>query len=53
VKGLVGRARRINRLALGAAVGIVAVFVVISGFALGLIALIDTSQSQAKVLAEN
>jgi two-component system sensor histidine kinase/response regulator len=45
--------RRINRLTLSAALGIVAVFVAISSFSLGLIALVDTSQSQAKVLAEN
>ena len=45
--------RRINRLTLSAALGIVAVFVAISSFSLGLIALVDTSQGQAKVLAEN
>jgi signal transduction histidine kinase/CheY-like chemotaxis protein/HPt (histidine-containing phosphotransfer) domain-containing protein len=50
---LVARLRRINRIALSAAVGIVAVAVVISSFALGLMALIDTSQVQAKVLADN
>jgi two-component system, sensor histidine kinase and response regulator len=47
------RLRRINRIALSTAVGIVAIAVVISSFALGLMALIDTSQVQAKVLAEN
>jgi signal transduction histidine kinase/DNA-binding response OmpR family regulator len=45
--------RRINHIALSAAVAIVAVFVVISSFALGLMALIDTTQGQIKVLAEN
>ena len=47
------RLRRINRIALGAAVGIVAVFVVISSFTLGLFALIETNRVQARVLAEN
>ena len=45
--------RRINRLALGTALGIVAVVVVISSFTLGLWALLDASRVQAKVLAEN
>jgi signal transduction histidine kinase/CheY-like chemotaxis protein/HPt (histidine-containing phosphotransfer) domain-containing protein len=47
------RLRRINLIALGAAVAIVAVFVVVSSLALGLVALIDTSRVQAKLLAEN
>ncbi len=47
------RLRRINRLALGAAVGIVAAVIVISSFTLGLFALVATSRVQAKVLAEN
>ena len=45
--------RRINRLALVVAVAIVALFVVVSSLALSVIALIDTSRGQAKVLAEN
>jgi signal transduction histidine kinase/DNA-binding response OmpR family regulator len=45
--------RRINRLALGAAVSIVAVVVVVSSFGLGLLSLIDASRIQARVLAEN
>jgi signal transduction histidine kinase/CheY-like chemotaxis protein/HPt (histidine-containing phosphotransfer) domain-containing protein len=45
--------RRINRIALTTAVGIVALFVVVSSFALSLITLIDTTQGQAKVLADN
>jgi signal transduction histidine kinase/CheY-like chemotaxis protein/HPt (histidine-containing phosphotransfer) domain-containing protein len=47
------RLRSINRIALTAAVGVVAVIVVISSFALGLMGLIDSSRIQAKVLAEN
>ncbi len=45
--------RRINRMALITAVGIVTVVVIISSFALGLMALIDTTRVQARVLAEN
>ncbi len=45
--------RRINRIALGAAVGIVALMVVACSFTLGLWALVDSSRVQAKVLAEN
>ncbi len=45
--------RRINRLALGAAVGLVAVVVLLTSFALGLAALVETSRAQARVLAEN
>ena len=45
--------RRINRMALGAVVGIVAVIVMISSFSLGLLALIDASRVQSRVLAEN
>ena len=47
------RLRRINRIALGSAVGIVALFVVVSSFALGLIALVGAHRVQARVLAEN
>ena len=47
------RLRRINRLALGAAVSIVALIVVISSFTLGLLGLVDSSRVQARVLAEN
>ena len=45
--------RRINRIALAAAVAIVALFVVVSSLAFSVVALIDTSRSQAKLLAEN
>jgi signal transduction histidine kinase/CheY-like chemotaxis protein/HPt (histidine-containing phosphotransfer) domain-containing protein len=45
--------RRINRAALGVAVGIVAGVIVVSSFVLGLLALIDSSRVQARVLAEN
>jgi signal transduction histidine kinase len=45
--------RRINRLALGAAVGIVALVVAISSATLGLWAQADATEVQAKVLAEN
>ncbi|MDP1901000.1 MAG: response regulator [Rubrivivax sp.] len=45
--------RRINRLALAAAVGIVALVVVISSFSLGLLGLVQHSRAQARVLAEN
>ncbi len=45
--------RRINHMALGAAVGIVALVVVLSSFGLGLLSLIEASQIQARVLAEN
>ncbi len=47
------RVRRINRIALFTALGIAAVVFILSSFALGLAALIDTSHVQAKVLAEN
>jgi len=45
--------RNINRLALGAAVGILTLAVVISSFGLGLMSLTDASQIQARVLSEN
>ena len=45
--------RRINRFALGVAVGIVAFGVVVSSFTLGLWAKVDATRVQAKVLAEN
>jgi len=47
------RLRRINLIALSAAVFIVALVVVVCSLALGLTALIETSRVQAKVLAEN
>jgi two-component system sensor histidine kinase/response regulator len=45
--------RRINRMALSAVVGIVAVIVMICSFSLGLLALVDASRVQSRVLAEN
>ena len=45
--------RRINHSALGAALGIVALVVVISSFSLGLLGLADASRVQARVLSEN
>jgi signal transduction histidine kinase/CheY-like chemotaxis protein/HPt (histidine-containing phosphotransfer) domain-containing protein len=45
--------RRINRIALAAAMAIVALFVVVSSLALNVIALIDTTRGEAKVLADN
>ena len=45
--------RRINGIALAGAVGLVALMVAISSFSLGLWALTDSSQVQARVLAEN
>ncbi|MDE2628304.1 MAG: response regulator [Burkholderiales bacterium] len=45
--------RRINRIALSAAVGIVALVVVVSSFSLGLLTLANTSRVQARVLSEN
>jgi signal transduction histidine kinase/CheY-like chemotaxis protein/HPt (histidine-containing phosphotransfer) domain-containing protein len=47
------RIRRINRIALSTALGIVAMVFIMSSFALGLAALIDTSRVQVTVLAEN
>ena len=47
------RVRRISRIALATALGIVAVVFIMSSFALGLAALIDTSHVQAALLAEN
>jgi signal transduction histidine kinase/DNA-binding response OmpR family regulator/HPt (histidine-containing phosphotransfer) domain-containing protein len=47
------RLRRINRIALGAAVGIVAASVAITGLTVGLMALVDTNRVQSRVLAEN
>ena len=44
---------RINGLALSAAVGMVALVVVVSSFSLGLWALADASRVQARVLSEN
>ena len=45
--------RRINRVAVAAALSIVAVVIVISSFTLGLLRLVETSRVQARVLAEN
>ena len=45
--------RRINRLALVAAVAIIALIIMLGSIGLGLLALIETSRLQAKVLAEN
>jgi signal transduction histidine kinase/DNA-binding response OmpR family regulator len=45
--------RRISGIALGAALGIVAVVFIISSFVLGMMSLIDTTRVQARVLAEN
>jgi two-component system sensor histidine kinase/response regulator len=45
--------RRTNRIALGVAVGLGAVAVVITSFAMGLTSVIETSRVQAKVLSEN
>ena len=45
--------RRINRIALGAAVGIVTLVVVVSSFSLGLWTLADATRVQARVLSEN
>ncbi len=45
--------RRINGLALAAALGMVALVVVVSSFSLGLWALADASRVQARVLSEN
>ena len=50
---LAQRLRHLNDIALGSAVGIVALFVVVSSFTLGLMSLIDTHRAQARVLAEN
>jgi signal transduction histidine kinase/CheY-like chemotaxis protein/HPt (histidine-containing phosphotransfer) domain-containing protein len=47
------RVRRISRIALSTALGIMAVVFILSSFALGLAALIDTSRVQATVLAQN
>ena len=45
--------RRINHVALAAAVGIMELVVAISSFGLGMVSLIDASRIQARVLAEN
>ena len=47
------RLRHINRIALGAALAIVALTISLTHFTLGMIALIDTSRVQARILAEN
>jgi len=50
---LAARLRRLNGIALATAVGIVALFVVVSSFTMDLYQLIDTQRSQARVLADN
>ncbi len=47
------RVRRINSIALGWALGTVAVVFIISSFVLGVLSLIDTTRLQARLLAEN
>src|SRR5580658_6652374 len=47
------RLRRTNRITLCAAIAIVAVIIIASSFALGLFSLANTTQVQAKMLAEN
>jgi signal transduction histidine kinase/DNA-binding response OmpR family regulator/HPt (histidine-containing phosphotransfer) domain-containing protein len=47
------RLRRINRLALGAALAVVAAIIIAGNFALGLLTMIDLGRVQARVLAEN
>ena len=47
------RLRRVNRIALLTALGVVAVIILISSALLGLLALVDSSRVQARVLAEN
>src|SRR6202040_1566605 len=46
------RLRRINRVALGAAGGVLTLVIFTSSFALGLFTLIDPSRAQARVLAD-
>src|SRR5690606_11619253 len=48
-----GRLHRINRLTLGISLGMVAVLFVLSSGVLGLIAMLNTSRVQARILAEN
>jgi signal transduction histidine kinase/ActR/RegA family two-component response regulator len=50
---LAARLQRINRLTLGISLGLVAVMFVFSSCALGLIAMLNTSRVQARILAEN
>lgn len=47
------RLRRVNRIALLTALGVVTVIILISSALLGLLALVDSSRVQARVLAEN
>ena len=47
------RLRRINRIALAAALSLVTLIVIISSFVLGLLALVDNGRVQARVLTEN
>ncbi len=50
---LAARLRRLNGIALATAVGIVALFVVVSSFTMDLYQLIDAQRAQARVLADN
>ncbi len=50
---LAARLQRLNGIALGTAVCIVMLFVVVSSFTLGWLSLIDAHRMQARVLAEN
>jgi signal transduction histidine kinase/DNA-binding response OmpR family regulator len=50
---LAARLRRLNGIALATAVGIVALFVVVSSFTMDLYQLINTQRMQARVLADN
>jgi signal transduction histidine kinase/DNA-binding NarL/FixJ family response regulator len=47
------RLRRVNRLTLMTALGLVTVIILVSSALLGLLALVDSSRVQARVLAEN
>ena len=49
---IAARLRHISRITLGAALAIVALIIVASSFVLGLLAIVDTSKAQSKVLAE-
>jgi signal transduction histidine kinase/DNA-binding response OmpR family regulator len=50
---LAGRLQRISQVTLGAAIAIVAAIIIVSNFAFGLVARVDASRVQARVLAEN
>ena len=47
------RLRRVNRITLGAAAAIIALVITASSFTIGLLALIDTTRLQAKMLGES